>query len=306
MTRRRLLAGLFGLALLLRAVPSEAQIPGGSYDVAREQAEVARIVIENAQGAPARVALYDEGTLRLEAGLQFIGRDVASRYLRTFRREDPADLVGMLMVGGRTEPWTGIIRLVRDGFVDPSAITQWTPDDLLASIKDDIALDNAERAKKSLPPRIVEGWRIPPRYDPETHTLLWSVRSYAAGVSSVNESDAVAHLAVFGRHGYFQVDVTAAGATIREYAQDFTLLANNLRFLEGKRYGDFVMGTDTIARHGLATVFGVASLRHVGFLEGELSGERLMIFSIGGVLILGAAIMTGGLIAANRRRNRRI
>jgi hypothetical protein len=66
------------------------------------------------------------------------------------------------------------------------------------------------------------------------------------------------------------------------------------------------MGTDTIARHGLATVFGVANLRHVGFLEGELSGERLMIFSVGGVLILGAAIMTGGLVAANRRRNRRI
>lgn len=150
MTRHRLLAGLFGLVLLLRAVPSEAQIPGGSYDVARERAEVARIVIENAQGAPARVALYDEGTLRLEAGFQFIGRDVASRYLRTFSREDPADLVGVLMVGGRSESWTGVIRLVRDGFVDVSAITQWTPEDLLASIKDDIALENAERAKKSL------------------------------------------------------------------------------------------------------------------------------------------------------------
>lgn len=306
MTRRRLLAGLFGLVLLLRAIPSEAQFPGGYSDIAREQAEVARIVIENAQGAPARVPLYDEGTLRLEGGLQFIGRDVASRYLRTFNREDPADLVGMLMYGGRAEPWNGTIRLVRDGFVDASAIAQWTPDDLLASIKDDIALENEQRAKRSLPPRIVEGWRIPPRYDPETRSILWSVRSYVAGVSSVNESDAVAHLAVFGRNGYFQIDVTAAGATIRENARDFALIAINLRFLEGKRYDDFVMGTDTIARHGLATVFGVANLRHVGFLEGELSGERLMIFSVGGVLILGAAIMTGGLVAANRRRNRRI
>ncbi len=297
---------LLGVGILLTSAPGRAQFLGGNYDIAREQAEAARALLENAQGAPARVALSGEGTLRLEGGLQFVGRDIASRYLQTNNLENPADLVGLLLYGGRTEPWIAVIRLVRDGFIDAGAITRWTPDDLLASIKDDIARENQARAKKSLPPRIVEGWRIPPRHDPETNSLLWSVRSYVAGVSSMNESDATAHLAVFGRNGYFQIDVTAAGATIREYARDFPMLADNLRFVEGKGYGDFLLGTDTVARHGLATVFGVESLRHVGFLEGDLTGERLMIFGIGGGLVLGAATMAGALFAANRRRNRRI
>lgn len=304
--RRRLSAALLSATLLLFASPGAAQVYGTGFDVGREQAEAARAVQENAQGAPARVALLDEGTLRLESGLQFVGRDVAVRYLRAHGMESPPDLVGMLMFGGRSETWYGIIRLVRDGFVDAAAVGQWTYEDVLASIKDDTARENEARARKTLPPRVVEGWRIPPTYDPDTRSILWAVRSYVSGVSTMNESDSTAHLAVFGRNGYFQVDITAAGATLRENARDFPMIANNLRFLEGKRYDDFVAGSDTVSRHGLATVFGVGTLRHVGFMEGELSGERLMIFSIGGALVLGAVIMAGGLVAANRRRNRRI
>ena len=80
----------------------------------------------------------------------------------------------------------------------------------------------------------------------------------------------------------------------------------NLRFDDGKEYRDFVFGVDPVARQGLETVFDVSTLRHVGFLESELEGERMMIFTVGGALVLGAGIMAGVLAAANRRRNRRI
>ncbi len=291
---------------LLVSGPATAQMAGVPADVGRAQAEASRALMEAAVGAPVRVMLADQATLRLDGGLQFIARDTASRYLRAFSLPEPDGLVGLFLYGGRTEPWMATIRLVRDGFVDAKALTRWSADDLLASIKDDVAKENKDRVAKGLPPRVVGGWRIPPTYDPENNSLLWSVQSYVSGVSSMNETDATVHLAIFGRDGYFQIDIISNGATIRANRGDIALFTNNLRFVDGKEYRDFVFGVDPVARQGLETVFDVSTLRHVGFLESELEGERMMIFTVGGALVLGAGIMAGVLAAANRRRNRRI
>lgn len=293
------------LSLLLCGLPVRAQIIGAPPDASREQAEISRTLLESALAPPTRVTLFDQAVLRLQGGLQFVDRDIASRYLRAFRMEEPPGLVGLFLYGGRAEPWIAVMRLVRDGYVDASAIARWTPDDVLASIKDDATRDNQERARRGLPPRIVEGWRIPPRYEPDTNALVWSVRSYVPGVSSMNESDATAHIALFGRDGYFRIDIIASGATIRENARDIGLFTDNLRFVDGKQARDFVIGIDPTARQGLETVLGVSSLRPVGFLDGALEGERLMIFIVGGGLVMGAGVMATGLAMANRRRNRR-
>lgn len=291
------LFGCVGMALAQGMTPTP--------EVSQEQGLIARQVMETALGAPARVTLLDQATLRLEGSLQYIERNLTQRYLRSYGQAEPDGLVGLLIHGGREVPWYATIRMVRDGFVDISTIKRWTPDDILASLRDDLKLENAERAERNLPPRVIAGWRIPPRYDEETQSLVWSVNTYVPGVSSQSESDTTAHIVVFGREGYFQVTVVTSGSAIRDYPHDIGLITANLRFLDGKAYRDFVPATDRTMHRGLEVVLNVSNLRPLGFLENELNDEHIMIFVVGAVLVLGAGVMAGGMWVAQRRRNSR-
>jgi len=274
-------------------------------EVGQEQAQIARQVVETAVGAPARVTLLDQATLRLDGSLQFIPRELASRYLRSYGQPEPDGLVGLLIHGGREVPWYATIRMVRDGFVDISTIKRWTADDILASLRDDLKRENGERADRNLPPRIIAGWRIPPRYDAETQSLVWAVNSYVPGVSAQSESDTTAHVAVFGRQGYFQVTIVTSGSAIRDYPHDIGLITANLRFVEDRAFRDFDPAADRVMHRGLEAVLGVSNLRPLGFLENELNDEHLMIFVVGGTLVAGAGIMAGTMWLTQRRRNKR-
>jgi len=284
---------------------SSAQGPLTPSGVSREQAVIGRLLLEQVVGAPARVTLGEQATLRLEGSLQFIERDLASRYLRAYSQDEPEDLVGMFFQGGRDAPWIATARVVRDGFVDVEAIKLWSHEDILASLRDDAARENKERADRNLPPRVVSGWLIPPRYDPDTRSLVWSVQSYVQGVSAQNESDATAQVVVFGREAHVVVTIISSGAVIRDNPRDISTLVNNIRFVDGKTYDDFVPGTDPVAAGGLNAVFDVTALRHIGFIEKHLDADRLMIFIVGGGMILVAGTMALLLLAANRRLNRR-
>lgn len=299
----RLSAILFWLFTSVGMALAQGMTP--TPEVSQEQALIARQVMETALGAPARVTLLDQATLRLEGSLQYIERDLTRRYLRSYGQAEPDGLVGLLIHGGREVPWYATIRMVRDGFVDISTIKRWTADDILASLRDDLKRENDERAARNLPPRIIDGWRIPPRYDDETKSLVWSVNTYVPGVSSQNESDTTAQIVVFGREGFFQVTVVTSGSAIRDYPHDIALITANLRFLEGKTYRDFDPAADRTMHRGLEVVLDVSNLRPLGFLENELNDEHIMIFVVGAVLVLGAGVMAGGMWAAQRRRNSR-
>ena len=84
MTLRRLLLSSLMCGALFVSGPAPAQMAGVPADVGRAQAEASRALMEAAVGAPVRVMLADQATLRLDGGLQFVARDPASRYLRAF------------------------------------------------------------------------------------------------------------------------------------------------------------------------------------------------------------------------------
>jgi uncharacterized membrane-anchored protein len=300
----RLLLGLFLLAGFAGTALAQGTV--SPFQATREQIDAVRAAIEVSIGPPSRVRLADQATIRLDGALQFIEQAAADRYLRAHNRESPEGLVGLFLYGGREAPWIATIRLVRDGFVDAAAIARWSDDDLLASIRDDIDRDNRDRAARGLPNRVLSGWLSRPRYDPATQSLVWSVQSYVVGVSTVNESDAVMHVVMFGREAQLRIDIIASAETLLQNRTDVLLMTANLNFAEGKRFGDFVPGTDRVAPRGLAGVFDVPALRHKGFIEHYLPGERLVVFILCGLLVLGALIMAMVALAAHRRRNRRI
>jgi uncharacterized membrane-anchored protein len=299
---RRLLIALLAIIAAIWTVDGWAQNP---HDATRDQTAAAKALIEAAIGAPFRVILGDQGTIRLSEALQFVPSEQAAGYLRANERPVPDRLLGMFMYGGRQEAWYATISFERDGFVDITQIRRWSPDDVLASLRSQLKIENEQRKTENLPPLIMQGWRIPPRYDQRSQSLSWSVRVQVSGVTTRNESDAMTRLAIFGRDGFFRIDIVSDGETLLNTRSDVRLFTDNLRFHEGKDYEAYQPGTDPVMRRGLESVLGVRDLLHAGFLDQEIEQELIVILAVGGLLVTGAGAMAIALFAANRRRNRR-
>ncbi|MGE0418239.1 MAG: DUF2167 domain-containing protein [Acetobacteraceae bacterium] len=289
------------VAFLSAALPAAAQLLVTTDQRQATQGAAAAEILSAAIGPPSKVDLFDEATLRLTEKLNFVQRDVASRYLRAFNRPDPKDLVGMFVYGGR-DNWFAVLRFVRDGFVDASAIRNWTTDDVLASIKAQVEDDNKERSAQGEPLLTVAGWLIPPTYDAATHSINWAASIPPVTASRERDSEAVHNIAIFGRDGYFLVEIYASAGEIRDKRGDARLFIDHLKFVDGKRYEDFRRGVDPTAHGGLDAVFGVRELRHVGLFEGQLDPDMLMIFLVGGGLTLGAGALGLARYMMYRRR----
>lgn len=288
-------------AWLSAATPAAAQLIVTTDDKRAAQAAAREEVFKAAIGAPARVDLFDQATLRLTEKLSFVQRDVASRYLQAFDRRDPKDLVGLFIYGGR-DNWLAVLRFVKDGFVDAASIRNWTTDDVLASLKAQVEADDKERVAQGQPPLRVAGWLIPPTYEAATHSINWAASIPPATATRERDSDAVHNIAIFGRDGYFLVEIHALAGEIRDKRGDARLFIDNLKFVDGKQYEDFQRGSDPIARDGLEMVFGVQELRHAGFLEGQFDPDTIMIFLVGGGLTLGAGALGLARYIVYRRR----
>ncbi len=286
------------------AMPAAGQMIAATPEQAREQAEASVEAYKAAVGPPSRVDLFDQATLRLTEKLSFVHRDAASRYLQAFGRQDPKDLVGIFLYGGRPD-WIAVLRFVKDGYVDATAIRSWTADDILASLRAQVAADNAERVAQGKPEREVGGWLIPPHFDPVVPAIAWSASVPPVTATRERDSDAVHNIAIFGREGYFLVEIMGSAGDIRDNRGDEQMFVDNLRFVDGKRFADFARGSDPVARAGLDGVFGVKELHRVGLLEGQFDNDTLMIFMVGGGLTLGAALLALARYAMYRRRFRR-
>jgi len=289
--------------LAVAAMPAFGQI-AATAEQAQRQAEAAVEAYKTAVGPPSRVDLFDQATLRLTEKLSFVQRDAASRYLQAFGKPDPKDLVGIFLFGGRPD-WLAVLRFVKDGYVDATAIRSWTPEDLLASLRAQVAADNVERVKLGRPEREVGNWLIVPHFDPAVPSIGWSASVPLVTATRERDSEAVHNIAIFGREGYFLVEIMGAAGDIRDNRSDEQMFVDNLRFVDGKRFQDFARGTDPVARAGLESVFGVKELRRVGLLDGQFDSDTLLVFMVGGGLTLGAAGLGLARYVMYRRRFRR-
>lgn len=291
-------------APVLWFAPAFAQSPMTAAGVAREQSQALSDALSSGVGAPSKVDLLDQATLRLSGKLQYVPRDIAIRVLTAFRRTVPDGLIGMLRISDR-EQWLATIRFVGDGFVDPAGLKAWSDDDLLASLRDEIAATNPERERQGQTALEVTRWLIPPRYDAPLHVLEWAALTPPVTATRERDSDAEHNIAVFGRDGYLMIEIVAPATTLRDGGSDFRLIVDNLHFNEGKTFEDFQRGRDRMASNGLEGLLGVRTLRHMTLLEGQLDSDRVMILAVGGSLVLGAGMLGLALVIVNRRRLRR-
>jgi uncharacterized membrane-anchored protein len=256
-------------------------------------------------GPAAAIDLLDQGRLRLSDGVFFVPRDAALRILRAAHRST-ANLVGILHDGNPTN-WYGVLRFIPAGFVPAAEARNWSPEDLLVNIRRRVARKDAARAAQGLPPRQVRDWQQPPVYDDATHSLVWAPHFVPADASATVSGEAAYHVAVFGRQGYFQLDMTVPVDLDAAPERTAAALVNGLRFIDGRGYDDFDPAADPVAAAGFAQVFGLTTLRRERWYEQAWNSDLLVPGLAGGSLVLGAGVLgLQRLYVRHQRLRRRI
>ncbi len=215
-------------------------------------------IVHEAVGAPARVDIGEEATLRLSQDMFFIPQGPAERLMTRLNRAIPPDLEGLLLdPDGMDMP--GVIRFVRAGFIDADAMLAFTPDDVLASLQDAVARGNKQLAQQGLPSLQARGWVKPPHYDPDTHQLGWAALIVPASATGNSDGEVVYNAIVFGADGYVQLSVAASMERAGEVENITHGFLAGVSFKRGDDYTDGVAAAPGV-ENGLAKAMGLDSL----------------------------------------------
>ncbi len=295
-----LLTGLHGPSLSL----AQDKPPLLQPDNLTESPEAAfSAALPQAIGAPGRVDLAGQATVRLSGDLVFMPAEPGGRVMRAFDRPTPRGFLGLLSGGGGLD-YFGPVRFVPAGFTDADAMLAFSPDDVLASLRETVEHGNAARVAQGLDPLEARGWVQPPRYDPETHRLVWAALILPKVAPADSGGEVIYNAIAFGADGYIQLSV---GASVELAPQAKAMTADFIgavNFNPGKGYRDAVAGTAP-AQNGLAAAMGLDSLRRAGTIGSPLFYD-VLIPSIGGlVALIGAASLGFYVLRHMRREGRR-
>ncbi len=219
-----------------------------------------------AVSGPADVPLIDQAKLHLPDSLAFIPKAESNALMMAWGNSSSERLVGMIVPKAENESWAITIDFVADGFVKDEEAKTWNVDDLLQSIKDGTEAQNAERVKLGMPALDIVGWVQPPKYDSGSHRLAWSLKAVDRGAAT----DAVATINyntyALGRDGYFEVNLMTDDRHVDADKAQAALVLAAISYNDGKRYSDFVAGTDRIAEYGLMALIGGVAAKKLGLI----------------------------------------
>ncbi len=301
----RMIGRFFYLALFLAlAGPSllHAQQPPAPQSAEAREQEIRAASQAAAQAGtrgPADVPLLDQATLRLPVGMMFVPPAQATRLLRALGNRVVHDPVGLVYSTNKDDDWFVVVRFNKDGYIKDDDARDWDAGDLLKSLREGTEESNKDRVARGFRELEIIGWIAPPKYDSNSHRLVWSLAQKGKGEPTPPVQGVNYNIDALGREGYFSFDlVTDTQAFPTSHAAADTLLSA-LSFNSGKRYEDFNVGTDHIAEYGLAALIGVVAAKKLGLLA--LAGVFVLKFAkIGAVLLAGGAAVIAKLFGGRK------
>jgi len=110
----------------------------------------------------------------------------------------------------------------------------------------------------------VTGWIQPPKYDPGSHQLVWSIGARERGAPADAIEGVNYKTLVLGREGYVSMNLVTDQAHVEQLRTSVNALLDALTFKEGKRYTDFNASTDHVAEIGLAALIAGVAAKKLG------------------------------------------
>ncbi len=212
------------------------------------------------QTGPATADVGDHSKIQIPAGARLLPESEGSRFL---------ELTGNLPQQGDTvllrEDWFALLSFRESGYVKDD--DKLDPDALLAALRKNDEAANEDRTKRGIPTLTIDGWIVPPHYDPATKYLEYGLRLHGSDSPTpvVNYT-----MRLLSRHGYETVTLVTGPETLDRDVKDLHQVLSGFNFNPGETYGEFRAG-DHVAEFGLgALVLGGAAAAAVkaGWFKG--------------------------------------
>ena len=134
------------------------------------------------------------------------------------------------------------------GYVKDDERNRIDADALIADIRSATERANAERRRRGWEAMEIVGWQQPPRYDAETHNLMWAIRGKSDRDEVVNYS-----VRLLGRGGVMEADLVLDRQHLAESMPQLRDVLQGFSFKAGQRYAEFRPG-DKVAAYGLTAL----------------------------------------------------
>ena len=205
-------------------------------------------------GSRSKIAIPD--------GARLLPESSGSRFLElTGNLPEPGDTVLI------RDDWWATLSFEESGYVKDD--DKLDADELLATLRKNDEASNQERTRRGMATLTIDGWIVPPHYDPTTKYLEYGLRLRASDSPKpvVNYT-----MRLLSRHGYETVTLVTSPDTLDRDVKDLHQVLAGFNFNAGETYGEFRAG-DHVAEFGLgALVLGGAAAAAVkaGWFKGLL------------------------------------
>ena len=238
------------------------------------------------QVGPATGDVGSRSKIQIPDGARLLPESSGSRFLElTGNLPEPGDTVLI------RNDWWATLSFSDSGYVKDDE--KLDPDALLASMRKNEEGANEERTKRGIPTLTIDGWIVPPHYDPATKYLESGLKVHAAD----NAHPVVNYtMRLLSRRGYETVTLVTRPETLQQDVQDLHQVLGGFAFNPGETYSEFRAG-DHVAEFGLgALVLGGAAAAAVkaGWFKGLIAAL------VAGWKLVAAAVVAG--LAAIKRR----
>lgn len=234
---------------------------------------------------PSKVTLDGgKATIDLPKGWLYFGKADTQKILQeTGNVPDDTD-IAIVTTGDADDAAWFVVSYDPMGYVKDDEAGQLDAKAILEDIREGTEAANEVRKEQGVTPIHVAGWAEEPRYDSQSHTVVWAIIGESDGGKTVNYNTRV-----LGREGVLSLNmVTGLGQLERDKPSAQQLLKGT-SYVVGQRYQDFKEG-DKVSEVGLMALVagGAAAAAKTGLLAklGKLVVGFFLVFKKGAVLIV--------------------
>lgn len=196
------------------------------------------------QVGPGEGAIGKRATIAIPDDYVFLDADETRRYVE-WSENIPSD--EEYLFGPTHDEWEAYFAFSEDGYIKDDE--KLDADELLATLRENQAASNIERRRRGWPELEIEGWHVPPRYNPTSRTLEWAMRlKDESGGATVNYNTRL-----LGRKGTMTVQLVTSPENFDASLAEFKSSLDGFAYSAGERYADYKPG-DRVAEYGLAAL----------------------------------------------------
>jgi len=208
-----------------------------------------------------------DGTLNVPKGFKFLNAEQTQNVLTSlWGNPEDKSILGSIVPDGKgvthLDSWMFVISYQGDGYVKDDDADDIDYDDLLKTMKEDVATANVERKNAGFPEVQLIGWASKPFYDNKLKVLHWAKElKFGADKNHTLNYD----LRVLGRKGMYNISAVAGVDQLEEVKASIPEIIKSVEFNDGNKYLDFDADTDTVAAWTIGGLVAGKVLAKVGF-----------------------------------------